>query len=75
MVYESFGLAEGLEQLVAVGTFGQITLAAEHLGIPQPTLSRSLARLSEQLGVPLLQRDGRGIRLTRHGLILANSAG
>jgi LysR family transcriptional activator of glutamate synthase operon len=74
MTYETHGLAEGAEQLAAVAEFGQITLAAEYLGIPQPTLSRSLARLSKELGTPLLQRDGRGIRLTRHGEMLASSA-
>ncbi len=74
MPYETFGLAEGIEQLVAVAEFGQITVAAHHLGIPQPTLSRSLARLSAELGTPLLQRDGRGVRLTRHGDVLAASA-
>ncbi|MET3803756.1 DNA-binding transcriptional LysR family regulator [Nakamurella sp. UYEF19] len=73
MPYETCGLAEGLEQLAAVAEFGQITLAAQFLGVPQPTLSRSLARLSRDLGTPLLQRDGRGIRLTRHGELLAAS--
>lgn len=74
MAYETFGLAAGLEQLAAVAEFGQITMAAEHLGVPQPTLSRSLARLSVELGTPLLQREGRGVKLTRHGELLAASA-
>src|ERR1700712_5624222 len=74
MTYETFGLAEGIEQLVAIAEYGQITLAAKHLGTPQPPLSRSLARLSAELGTPLLQRDGRGVRLTRHGELLAASA-
>ena len=75
MPYESLGLAEALEQLTAVAEFGQVTLAAQHLGIPQPTLSRALARLSRDMGTPLLQKDGRGVRLTRHGEMLAASAG
>ncbi len=74
MGYETFGLAQGIEQLAAVAEFGQITIAAQHLGIPQPTLSRSLARLSKDLGTPLLQRNGRGVRLTRHGEVLAAGA-
>ena len=74
MAYETHGLADGLEQLAAVAQFGQITVAAQHLGIPQPTLSRALTRLSAELGTPLLQRDGRGVRLTRHGELLAGSA-
>ncbi|SDO25442.1 DNA-binding transcriptional regulator, LysR family [Nakamurella panacisegetis] len=75
MTYESFGLATTLEQLTAIAEFGQITAAAQHLGIPQPTLSRAMARLSRDLGTPLLQKDGRGVRLTRHGELLAASAG
>ena len=74
MAYESFGLAESLEQLCAIAEFGQITIAAQHLGIPQPTLSRAMARVSHDLGTPLLQKDGRGVRLTRHGELLASSA-
>ena len=44
------------------------------LGIPQPTLSRSIARLSAAVGSPLFERSGRGIRLTRHGRLLAAHA-
>jgi len=74
VTYETYGLAQGIEQLVAVAEWGQITTAAAGLGIPQPTLSRSLARLSVALGTPLLKPDGRGIVLTRSGEILAASA-
>lgn len=62
---------DGVEQLVAVADFGQITAAADQLGLPQPTLSRAIARLSEAIGSPLVQPDGRGIALTRHGELLA----
>ncbi len=62
---------DGVEQLVAVADLGQITAAAADLGIPQPTLSRAIARLSETIGSPLVQQDGRGIALTRHGELLA----
>lgn len=74
MTYESSGLAPGLEDLVAVARYEHVTRAAESLGVPQPTLSRSLARLADELGVPLLQRDGRGVRLTRYGRTLAAHA-
>ncbi len=74
MTYECGGLMDGAEQLVAVATLGQITAAADHLGVPQPTLSRSIARLSDALGVPLVRPDGRGIALTRHGELLAAHA-
>lgn len=39
--------------------------------MPQPTLSRAIARLSDAIGSPLVQPDGRGIALTRHGELLA----
>jgi LysR family transcriptional activator of glutamate synthase operon len=71
VTYETFGLGEALEELVAVARYEHVTRAAESLGIPQPTLSRSMSRLSQAVGTPLLQRDGRGVRLTRHGRILA----
>jgi len=51
-----------------------MTHAAELLGIPQPTLSRSIARLETELGVPLFTRPGRSIKLTRHGRYLLESS-
>ena len=62
---------DGVEQLVAVANFGQITAAADDLGMPQPTLSRAIARLSAAVGTPLVQSQGRGVILTRHGELLA----
>lgn len=74
MGYESLGLASGLEELVAVARHQHVTRAADQLGVAQPTLSRNVARLSKQLGTPLLRREGRGVRLTRHGQLLAEHA-
>lgn len=68
-------LAPGLALLAALSETGNITRAAEQLGVPQPTVSRRLAVLSEALGAPLTQPAGRGIRLTRVGVILAATAG
>ncbi|NJQ01850.1 LysR family transcriptional regulator [Streptomyces sp. PLAI1-29] len=44
--------------------FGQ---AAEHLGITQPPLSRAIAHLERRVGVPLLERTTRQVRLTGAG--------
>lgn len=44
-----------------------MTRAAEQLGMPQSTLSRTLARLEADLGVTLFARQGRTLRLTRAG--------
>ena len=46
---------------------GGITTAAARLGVSQPALSRALASLERRVGVPLLERDGRGRRLTGEG--------
>ncbi len=67
-------LAPLVEQLVEVARTEHLTRAAERLGVPQPTLSRSMARLADRLGTPLLVPDGRGVRLTRAGRVLAEHA-
>ena len=46
------------------------TKAAERLHITQPTLSRQLAALEEELGVTLFARSGRNITLTEEGILL-----
>lgn len=49
--------------------------SAANLGIPQPTLSRRLARLEETLGARLFDRDGRGLELNARGRAFAEAAG
>ncbi|QHF25495.1 LysR family transcriptional regulator [Rathayibacter sp. VKM Ac-2804] len=63
-----------LPTLVAVAQTGSVTAAAAELGVPQPTASRSLARLSELVGAPLVRREGRGVVLTEAGRRLADVA-
>ena len=41
--------------------------ASEELYISQPSLSRSIAALEEELGVILFEKKGRGITLTKAG--------
>ena len=53
-----------LPVLDAVGQTRHVTAAAELLGVPQPTVSRALARAAAVVGTDLVRRDGRGIRLT-----------
>src|SRR6201995_2046145 len=67
-------LVPRLRQFAVVAREEHLTRAAELLGVPQPTLSRSIARLEAELGVPLFARPGRSIRLTRHGRSLLESS-
>lgn len=60
--------------LVAVARTGSITAAAEALHYAQPSVSHHLGRLEAEVGVPLVQRAGRGIRLTDAGRMLVGRA-
>ncbi|MBT1002845.1 LysR family transcriptional regulator [Paenarthrobacter sp. DKR-5] len=53
-----------LPVLDAVGQTRHVTAAAELLGLPQPTVSRALARASAVVGTELVRKQGRGISLT-----------
>ncbi|WP_280696182.1 LysR family transcriptional regulator [Kitasatospora sp. GP82] len=66
-------LAPQLAQFAAVARLEHVTQAAQLLGMPQPTLSRAVARLEAELGVDLLARQGRTVRLTRAGRLLLGS--
>lgn len=56
-----------------IARLGHLTQAARELAISQPALSRSLARLEEELGFPLFDRCHKRLELTRGGrLFLAH---
>src|ERR687887_1298933 len=63
-----------LRILDAVARTGSVTAAARELRYSQPSLSHHLARLEQDTGARLLQRVGRGIRLTPTGQLLADRA-
>lgn len=67
-------LAPRLGLLREVAAEGNLTRAADRLGVPQPTATRWLASLGTRLGVPITTRAGRGIALTRAGRHLADAA-
>ncbi|HHW27101.1 MAG TPA: LysR family transcriptional regulator [Firmicutes bacterium] len=50
-----------------VARLGSISRASEELYVSQPAVSQSIKRLEEQLGVRLLIRTPRGVRLTQEG--------
>jgi DNA-binding transcriptional LysR family regulator len=53
---------------------GSLLGAAKALKSSQPTLGRHIAELENQLGVPLFERTGRGLRPTAMALSVAESA-
>src|SRR3954453_17077485 len=63
-----------LKVLSSVARHGSVTEAAKELHYSQPSVSHHLARLEAATGVKLVQRVGRGIRLTPEGRLLANRA-
>lgn len=63
-----------LPVLVALAETGQTIAAADILQMPQSTVSRTLARLGTELGTPVVERHGRGLRLTPAGETLAEHA-
>ncbi|MFK0249166.1 LysR family transcriptional regulator [Amycolatopsis azurea] len=63
-----------LTVLAAVARHGSMTAAAKELHYTQPAVSHHLARLEATTGAKLIQRIGRGIRLTPEGTLLAARA-
>ncbi|WP_158880342.1 LysR family transcriptional regulator [Amycolatopsis anabasis] len=56
-----------LRYFQVVARHEHISRAAEELRVAQPSISRTIARLETELGVPLFDRQGRQIRLNRFG--------
>jgi len=59
----------------AVARLGSVSRAASELYLTQPAVSIQLKLLEESAGTPLLQREGRGVRLTAAGDLMASYAG
>lgn len=56
-----------LRYFAKVAELGHFTRAAEACGVSQPSLSQAVAKLEADLGTPLFERLGRGVRLTDAG--------
>jgi DNA-binding transcriptional LysR family regulator len=67
-------IAAGFEEFVSIVDNGSVTRAAESLGLPRPTVSKRLARLETRLGVRLIHRTTRRMKLTKHGDLLYERA-
>ncbi len=66
--------AQTLRVVKAIGDAGSITAAAALLGLSQPAVSQQMKRLERRLGLPVVERVGRRVRLTEAGRILAHHA-
>src|SRR6478736_3708404 len=65
---------QSLRVVKAIADAGSITAAATALGYSQPAISQQIKRLERSLGVALIERVGRSVRLTEAGRILARHA-
>ncbi|MFT7774492.1 LysR family transcriptional regulator [Roseateles sp.] len=58
----------------AVARLGSVSRAAGELHLTQPAVSIQLKLLEESAGAPLLEREGRGVRLSAAGEVMADYA-
>jgi len=65
---------DGLQVFLAIARAGRVSMAANRLGVKHTTVSRRLAALESELGVPLFYRTTTGYLLTPHGQnVVANA--
>lgn len=63
-----------LEELVAFAKYGTLAATAEHLMVTQPTVTRGMQKLEDDLGVALFDRKPNRISLTETGQLAAKEA-
>lgn len=63
-----------LNYFLAVAREENFTRAAQQLHVTQPTLSRQIADLEQELGVKLFRRSNHNVVLTEDGMILKRRA-
>lgn len=63
-----------LQQLVGLSGYSTLSEAAEHLHITQPTLTRSIRKLEELLGVELFRREKNRIYINDNGRLAVEYA-
>src|SRR5918997_6712236 len=63
-----------LRVLKAVAEHGSFSAAAEALAYTQPAISQQVAALEKRAGAQLVDRTGRGVRLTDAGRALVDHA-
>jgi len=60
-----------LSSFLAVANTGSVTRAADELVVTQPSVSAAVSALSAEVGIALIERDGRSVRLTSAGRAFA----
>ena len=63
-----------LRQVIAIRKYGSFARAAEALGVSQPNLSKSVARLEDELKLKLFDRTAKGSALTPIGEMIVDRA-
>lgn len=63
-----------LRDVMAVAERGSLRAAARHLGVAQPALTRSIQELERELGVPLFEREAKGVVPTKMGELFIRRA-
>ena len=63
-----------LQQVIAVRKHGSFAKAADALGVSQPNLSKSVARLEDQLRLKIFDRTAKGSVLTPIGELIVERA-
>ncbi len=66
--------AAELTYFIEIAACGNLSRAAERLGVTQPALSQAVRKLEDEVGVPLLIRSKTGVRLTKSGERLQQQA-
>jgi DNA-binding transcriptional LysR family regulator len=66
---------DDLRAFEAVARLGSVRAAADELALTHGAVSRRVSKLAADLGLRLLEADGRGVRLTANGQTLAQATG
>ena len=64
-----------LRDVIAVAERGSLRAAARHLGVAQPSLTRSISELERELGAALFERQATGMQVTAIGSRFIERAG
>ncbi|MCG5482060.1 MAG: pca operon transcription factor PcaQ [Ensifer alkalisoli] len=64
-----------LQTFVEVARQKSVVKAAELLNVTQPAVTKTIRELEDVLGVAVIEREGRGIKVTRYGEVFLRHAG